>query len=970
MPKNDSTTRDPSSPNGETRPRTGRAGSGRSSASGKTGRHAPSTDDGSVLIDVYQAEIHRRDQLLQVVAEGIGELLLAESLTEALPRVLNEIAKFINIDRMQVRDTGESTTFRTEKPCYVWSGPNSPPLRPRTELQLSPDEVVELQQSLQPLLAGSCVTHERRTSSGARLKLMSFLGVISSVLVPVRVRGRPWGFVAFDHCHGEHQWSVDEILALKMLASVIGGALTRERSLEEVRARDALFAAVTSSAHEIITAPLLHEAIAHSLERVAKVIGADRMFVFEAAPSAGALPQLLHRNSWHTADAPLDLATMLTPLAGAEAEAYRLWSAPLLTGEAITGRRDTISPQLQAHFARLKLSSTLIVPIMLDGRYWGQIGFDACREPRDWAAPEIAILKTLAELIGTSLMRERYVNEIANANAIVQNSPTILLRLRAEPSFPMIYVSHNIKVLGHDPKLLLSSPTLYHGLVHPDDRSRVQAALAELLGSDAPATTIEHRILASSGVTHWVENRCTPVRDANRRLVEIEGILVDVTERKAAEEKIALLARTDALTGLHNRATFNDRLRQAFASARRGAPPFTVLYLDLDRFKEINDTHGHATGDKLLQEVAERMRTATRETDVLARLGGDEFAILQPDAAEPAVASTLAARIVKEISRAYSIGGQELRIGVSVGIAPWSAEVADPEQLLAQADRALYRAKEDGRGVYRFHSENLDAETRERIALADELRQALERNELELYYQPQVELSNGRITGMEALVRWNHPQRGLLLPQIFLSTAEKSGLMQPLGRWVLDGACRALRHWRDERLDVPVVAVNVGLAHVRTGHAFVEDVQSCLQRYGLEPRDLEIDVTELVLARVTMAQSNVLEELQRLGVRIAIDDFGTQYSSLDYLRIYHVSRLKLARPMVNAATNDRASSAMIRAIMSLANELGVEVIAEGVETEEQRRHLLELGTQTKGQGHLFSTALRADDAEKRLREGF
>jgi len=283
---------------------------------------------------------------------------------------------------------------------------------------------------------------------------------------------------------------------------------------------------------------LLHEAIAHSLERVARVVRADRMFVFEAAHSPGAPLQLLHRNSWHTPEAPLELAAMLGALWGPDADAYRAWSAPLLVGEAVTGGIDTSNAQLKAYFERLKLRSTLIVPIMVEGRFWGPIGFDACRDARRWSAAEIDILKTLAELIGASLMRERYLNELTNANAIVQNSPTILLRLRGEPSFPMIYVSHNIKLLGHDPKLLLSSPTLYHGLVHPEDRSRVQAALAELLRPEAPAVTIEHRLLTSSGSAHWVENRCTPVRDSNGRLVEIEGILVDVTERKAAEDKI------------------------------------------------------------------------------------------------------------------------------------------------------------------------------------------------------------------------------------------------------------------------------------------------------------------------------------------------------------------------------------------------------------------------------------------------
>jgi diguanylate cyclase (GGDEF)-like protein len=421
------------------------------------------------------------------------------------------------------------------------------------------------------------------------------------------------------------------------------------------------------------------------------------------------------------------------------------------------------------------------------------------------------------------------------------------------------------------------------------------------------------------------------------------------------------------LTGLANRATFGDRLRHAFAAAKRGGNTFAALYLDLDRFKEVNDALGHPVGDRLLQEAAKRLRGAVRDTDVIARLGGDEFAVLQMDVAEPAAAGTLAAHIIDTVSQAYVIDGNELHIGVSVGIAMHGANVATPEEVLEQADKALYRAKDERRGYYCFHTAQLDIETRERMTLAEDLRLALERHELELYYQPQVELSTGRVAGMEALIRWNHPSRGVLLPQLFLPIAEKSGAMQAVGRWVLDGACRQLRQWRDANIEVPLIAVNVGLAQIRSGWQFVKDVKDSLARWGLAPQDLELDVTELILARTTLAQNNVLEELHQLGVLIAIDDFGTQYSSLDYLRTYHVSRLKIARPMVKAVTDEHTGSTMVRAIMGLAAELGVEVIAEGVETEEQRRHFVAMGAHTKGQGHLFGTAMPATAALESLR---
>jgi EAL domain-containing protein (putative c-di-GMP-specific phosphodiesterase class I) len=298
----------------------------------------------------------------------------------------------------------------------------------------------------------------------------------------------------------------------------------------------------------------------------------------------------------------------------------------------------------------------------------------------------------------------------------------------------------------------------------------------------------------------------------------------------------------------------------------------------------------------------------------------------------------------------------------------FSREAISPDTLLVQADQALYRAKEEGRGQYRFHSDELDQATRERVSLGNDLRSAIERNELELHYQPQVELSSGRIVGMEALIRWQHPTRGLLMPADFLPIAEKSGMIQALGRWVLDGACKQLSEWRKAGVNVPVVAVNIALPQIKTGREFVRDVKESLARWELKPSDLELDVTEFILARTTLAQSDVLEELQRLGVCIAIDDFGAQYSSLDYLRTYHVGRLKIARPMVAAASDERGGS-MIRAIMGLATELGVEVVAEGVETEEQRAVLVNMSSKTKGQGYYFSQPMRAEDTTEILRLG-
>jgi diguanylate cyclase (GGDEF)-like protein/PAS domain S-box-containing protein len=564
---------------------------------------------------------------------------------------------------------------------------------------------------------------------------------------------------------------------------------------------------------------------------------------------------------------------------------------------------------------------------------------------------------------------EERTRELSNANIIVQNSPVVLYRLRGEPSFPLIYVSHNITKLGHDPKTLLASSNWAQQLIHPEDLAKVGEAMARVFSKDAEGASIEFRLRAGDESLRWVENRYVPVRDKEGRLIEVEGIVIDITERKAAEEKITLLARTDALTGLANRATFTERLAQSFAAAQRGANPFAILYLDLDKFKPVNDTFGHPIGDLLLQHVAQRLKDCTRETDLVARLGGDEFAILQGEMKELANAGSLAAKIQSAIALPFSINGNEVNISVSIGISAYAPGSTGADAMLVQADLALYRSKNEGRNQYHFHSEDLDREVLDRLVLAGEIKKAIEQNEFELQYQPQVELSTQNIVGMEALIRWNHPTRGLLAPGIFIPIAEKAGTIVALGRWVLDQACRQMSIWRKEKLQLSVIAVNISLFQLKSGQELVRDVTETLNKWGLAPSDLEFDVTEATLAQLTWTQNAILPQLRELGVKIAIDDFGSEYSSFDYVRAYRVNHLKVAQSFINRSTTDADSAATIRAIVNFARDTGIVVIAQGVETEQQRDLLTLTDITTQAQGFHFSKPVGAERASEMLREG-
>ncbi|PZW91177.1 PAS domain S-box-containing protein/diguanylate cyclase (GGDEF)-like protein [Pseudomonas sp. 478] len=564
---------------------------------------------------------------------------------------------------------------------------------------------------------------------------------------------------------------------------------------------------------------------------------------------------------------------------------------------------------------------------------------------------------------------EERTRELSDANIIVQNSPTILYRLRGEPSFPLMYISHNITKYGHVAAKLVTSTNWAQELIHPDDQTKVDTAMARVLDRHAAGASIEFRMRTGEGAWRWVENRYIPVRDDEGRLLEVEGIIIDITERKLAEEKIALLARTDGLTGLANRATLIERLHQAFASARRGAAPFAMFYLDLDHFKRINDTLGHPVGDLLLQEVARRIKDCVRENDVVARLGGDEFAILQLDVGDPTQSAALAAKIRDTLVLPYSLAGNDVRVSVSIGISSCTPESTSADSLLTQADMALYRSKEKGRNQYHFHSEEINQEVVERMTIASDLRTAIEHEELELHYWPEVDLTSGKILGMEAQVSWNHPERGLLEAPAFLPAAEKTGTIVALGHWVLDRACRQMRQWRDEGMAPPVIAIKLSLAQLKSGPELIYDVLRTTARWELCPWDLRFDVTEATLAQTKWTHNDVLPRLRELGVKIAIDDFGTEYSSFDYLKTYQVNHLKLAQAFIDTAARDPASANTLRAIINFAREVGIGIIAEGVETQEQRSSLMATGSPMNAQGYFFSKAVSSQQAAELLKAG-
>jgi diguanylate cyclase len=436
----------------------------------------------------------------------------------------------------------------------------------------------------------------------------------------------------------------------------------------------------------------------------------------------------------------------------------------------------------------------------------------------------------------------------------------------------------------------------------------------------------------------------------------------------AANQRVSDLAQTDPLTGLANRRSFVERLNAAFAAAARGASPFSLIFFDLDNFKDVNDTLGHPVGDALLQQVGDRIRGAVRASDLCARFGGDEFAVLQGEDADLAAVNKLAARFVTLFATPFLIEGEAVHITASIGISRYSPDIPGPEAMMMQADLALYRAKEEGRNCFRFHSGELDRQVLDRMAMADDLRGALERGELELHYQPQVELASGRIVGLEALMRWHHPRRGLVPPAVFIPIAERTGCILSLGRWAFDEACRQLALWQEQGIAPDVVAVNFSALQFKGSADLDREIAQTLLNRRIEPHRVEVELTESVLMEVTKQHSDCLGRLQQLGVRIAIDDFGTGYSSLSYLTNYPVHRLKIAQELVFGVDTDSRNATVVRAAIRLAHDLGIECIAEGVETQAQAKFLMAAGCE-RGQGYYFSRPVEASRATELLRRG-
>jgi diguanylate cyclase (GGDEF)-like protein len=455
----------------------------------------------------------------------------------------------------------------------------------------------------------------------------------------------------------------------------------------------------------------------------------------------------------------------------------------------------------------------------------------------------------------------------------------------------------------------------------------------------------------------------------NREGLATGSVIVfrDVSAARAMTLEMTHSFEHDFLTGLPNRVLLNDRIGQAIALAPRHEKQVAVLFLDLDGFKHINDSLGHPIGDRLLQSIAKRLVGCVRNSDTVSRQGGDEFVVLLTEAEQWEDAAIVAARMLIAVSETHFIDSHDLHITTSIGVSVFPDDGEDAETLIKNADTAMYQAKENGRQSYQFFKPAMNVRAVERQSIGESLRRAVERREFVLNYQPKINLKTGAITGAEALIRWNHPTRGIVSPAQFIPIAEESGLIRPIGDWVLREACQQARSWVDAGLPPTSMAVNVSATELRD-ETYVQRLYATLSRTGIDPRSLELELTESVLMKHAHSAAIILQALRRSGVQVALDDFGTGYSSLSYLRDFPIDSLKIDQSFVSEVTSAGDDTSIVTAVISMARSLDLRVVAEGVETLEQLQ-FLQAQECDEGQGYYFSRPVPADEFAELLRTG-
>lgn len=526
------------------------------------------------------------------------------------------------------------------------------------------------------------------------------------------------------------------------------------------------------------------------------------------------------------------------------------------------------------------------------------------------------------------------------------------------------------KMLGYQEHEISNTVDEWLPRVHPEDRDQLKQELDRHCEGLTACFENQYRILHQDGSYRWMLSRGLAIRDVGGRPYRLVGSQMDITARKIGEEQLLHNALHDGLTGLANRSLFIERLKHAVELAKRHDDyTFAVIFLDLDRFKVINDSLGHMIGDQLLITIAHRLKGCLRASDTCARMGGDEFAILLEYVQNDVEAIRVVDRMQQVLKTPFNLNGQEVFANASIGIILSTMGYEQPEDLIRDADTAMYRAKALGRGRYEIFTQEMHEHAVSLLQLETDLRRAVEREEFVVFYQPVMELRTGKISGFEALVRWQHPERGLVSPAEFIPVAEETGLILPIGRWVLHEACRQMKEWQQQYQFYPPLTISVNISRRQFSQPdLTQQIEKVLQETGLQPHCLKLEITESAIMEDANLATSLMQQIKTLGVQLVMDDFGTGYSSLSHLHLFPIDTLKIDPSFVHKADTDLEKVEIIRTVISLAWNLGIDVVAEGIETKRQMSQLKLLKCDL-AQGYLFSRPLTSEAAASFLQEG-
>ncbi len=870
-----------------------------------------------------QAEqaLRRQDAIYHAAGVAAARFLSSADWEQHIPDVLARLGVAAQVSRVYlfeqlIAEDGHAVSRQR----FEWASPGVPAKIDNPALQTLSFEAYEAGHIAATLATGAVVQTHTRDLPAVFRQLLDAQSVLSALLVPVFAGGQYWGFLGFDECAAEREWAAAEVDALQMAARTLGAAVQRRREQQALAVSEERFRLLAENARDTIfrlrLRPLLQwDYIGPSVEGI----------------------------TGHTPD--------------------ELYQDPRLALRAVHPEDAYI------------LQGVITEPKRFDGpvelRFIHRNGSTCWLEMRivpvlDHAGQVVAV-EGVARDISERRRAEQSLRESETRfRSLIQHISDVITVVDVDGRIR--YHSPSIqRVLGYDPDALTGHEA--REIVHPDDLPSLQAFFRRALDNQAAGSPLELRIRHHDGAWRHVESYAVALLDEPG----VRGIVLtsrDVTERKQFEEQLTHLAFHDALTGLPNRALFLNRLEHALARAERREGAVAVLFLDLDRFKVVNDSLGHAAGDELLATVARRLRGCLRPSDTLARFGGDEFTVLLEHISRPTDAASVAERIIETLSAPVSIAGHEVVATASVGIVLNTDGHRHPADLLRDADLALYQAKGAGRARYVLFDGAAHERAVERLTMEADLRRALERDELVLHYQPEVELSSGRIAGMEALLRWQHPTRGLIPPGEFIPLAEETGLIIPISEWVLQTACRQARYWQDgRRRGSPSLLLSVNLSPQQFRHPnLLATISQALEESRLDPSCLRLEITEGAVVDGAEATVATMLALKGLGVRLAIDDFGTGYSSLSYLTRFAVDTLKVDRSFVLGVAHDQRTFSVVKAVAAIAHALGMDVTAEGIETAEQLAKVRGVKCDW-GQGFYFFRPMPADRLTAILRGG-